>query len=859
MKKEEQLDRLLYKIILASLLHDIGKVYERSKEELDSYFVKKNCDIYQPYEKNKGYYTHKHVLYTVKFIEDNIEAIPWFFREDEKEEISLINLAGKHHKPESIYQLIISVADRLSSGYERRSYDDQSLSISGETSADIPLLSIFEDIDFSVNKKEEKQKVLEYGYQLDWLSPENIFPKSINEHKLVSSEHYRKIGQDFKEKFNRLPFIDRPHLWLECLNTLLMRNFIFVPSAIFGLDASGKFEKIQSDISLYDHLYFTASLSCALYLYHKNTNTLTEEEIKNHEREKFLFIEGNFYGIQKFIFSSGGETRKWAAKILRGRSFVVSLLTELVADYIMDELSLPYISLISSAAGKFLILAPNLEDIKGKLLGLEEAINDWFYENYYGEASIGLTYTVAKPSEFLTPDGYTALRRRLGKASEEKKFQKFDLRKYGGVYKDYFLKFSGLVPCKLCGKRPADKKVLAKEDIEICSICKDHVEIGEKIVKNELLLIFSSDGRKGLLLKPFLDRYQIDFKSKKEFIDFEKIDHIKHIWDISLYEDNTSSQNEKIYPKKFINAYVPKSESGQILTFEEIAERSLIREDGEVFGIRALGVFKADVDNLGDIFNKGFKENKRTFARYLALSRMLNLFFAYYLPYLCQQTYKNIYNVFCGGDDLFVLGPWVECYEFVKKVNEDFKKFVCYNECFSISGGFILIKPNLPVLEIAERSEEALSYSKNLGKKKLTIFGEAIPWESIEKLEKLRVYLYNNYKEERFTRAFLYKLNSILEMVIEEETLIEEAKKSNITGVPYKKISSLLWPSLLYYFAIRNFRPNKQLSKEGQTKEIEEFLITLKKGLEEHRRNFKLPLWQILYLTRRAKDGEEGD
>jgi CRISPR-associated protein Csm1 len=42
-----------------------------------------------------------------------------------------------------------------------------------------------------------------------------------------------------------------------------------------------------------------------------------------------------------FLFAAGGEIRKQAAKLLRGRSFQVSLFTELTALRLLDELALP--------------------------------------------------------------------------------------------------------------------------------------------------------------------------------------------------------------------------------------------------------------------------------------------------------------------------------------------------------------------------------------------------------------------------------------------------------------------------------------------------------------------------------------
>lgn len=49
-------------------------------------------------------------------------------------------------------------------------------------------------------------------------------------------------------------------------------------------------------------------------------------------------IGGDFYGIQNFIFSDSGEAGKHRSKILRGRSFAVSLLCELTADMICRKI-----------------------------------------------------------------------------------------------------------------------------------------------------------------------------------------------------------------------------------------------------------------------------------------------------------------------------------------------------------------------------------------------------------------------------------------------------------------------------------------------------------------------------------------
>ncbi|MDL1957529.1 MAG: type III-A CRISPR-associated protein Cas10/Csm1 [Candidatus Desulfofervidus auxilii] len=854
-------DKILYKIILASLLHDIGKVYLRAQKDLPSNFVKENRDLYQPFF--KGHYTHTHVLYTAKFIEDFRKFIPEYFLQSESADYSLINLAASHHKPNSPWQLIICEADKLSSAYERREFEEKVILKKGETSTDIPLLSLFEDIRFDNRWKEDKLENYHFAYKIAKLSPENIFAQERTT-ELASQKLYQEIINSFEEGFKRLPFKkERVDLWLESLTALMLEHFLFIPSATVGLSSTSTFEKIPSDISLYDHSYFTASLASTLYLYHKKTNSLNENQIKNRNLRKFLFIEGNFYGIQKFIFSSGGETRRWAAKLLRGRSFMVSLYTELVAEYILKKLELPFVSLLSSAAGKFLILAPNFEEVKVKLKNIEQKINDWLYEHYYGETSIGLVFVEAKPSDLLYSEGYNKLMKLLGRRSEERKYEKFDLTRYGGVKKDYFDKFSEYGVCKLCGKRPAVKEEIfirkgQEEKIAVCLICNDQIKFGEKLVKNRYLLVYSHKTENTISSVPILDFFYIEFKNDLKLCE-EKLRNLNllHVWDLSFQKDEIETNCITLYPKKFINAYIPRdSSSKEILTFEELSRLSLKKKDGRFYGIDALGVLKADVDNLGIIFYRGFRETKRTFSRYLSLSRMLNFFFAYYLPYLCQKDFKNIYNVFCGGDDLFIIGPWYECYKFALKVNELFRKYVCENPAFTLSAGYVLTKPNLPITELAKRSERALKFAKNMGKNRLYIFKKDIMWTDIPELENLKTYLENLYEKEILSRTYLYKLNEIIEMVSKAKKMMNEAKEGKQIEVSLaylaKELKSLIWPSLFYYFTVRNFDKKRLLKKEERSREMEKFLIRIKEALENYREAFRLPLWQILYSTRRV-------
>ena len=78
-------------------------------------------------------------------------------------------------------------------------------------------------------------------------------------------------------------------------------------------------------ISLYDHLKTTAAIASCSYLF--------DNESDSKDKNKFIIINGDISGIQKFIYrvSSPQEAQSGMSKRLRGRSIYISLLNEDIA------------------------------------------------------------------------------------------------------------------------------------------------------------------------------------------------------------------------------------------------------------------------------------------------------------------------------------------------------------------------------------------------------------------------------------------------------------------------------------------------------------------------------------------------
>jgi len=139
---------------------------------------------------------------------------------------------------------------------------------------------------------------------------------------------------------------------------------------------------VKPEVALYDHARTTAALAAALWRWHAargQTDDAAARALRDrsdYAEDKLLLIQGDFFGIQNFVFATGGETRKQAAKLLRGRSFQVALFTELAALRLLDELALPPTSQVLNAAGKFLIVAPNTSEVQEALSKLREEHSD---------------------------------------------------------------------------------------------------------------------------------------------------------------------------------------------------------------------------------------------------------------------------------------------------------------------------------------------------------------------------------------------------------------------------------------------------------------------------------------------------
>jgi len=847
------------KIALAGLLHDIGKLVQGCLP-LSAEYRNNNADLYQPFK--DGHHTHIHALYTAAFIEQFADKLPPQLNSaDWGNGDILLNLAAKHHRPETPMQWIVTMADRISSGLDRAMLNSGD-AIHFKDFKKTRLLPLFEKL--GRETKGDSLAAHDWMYPLAPLRADTVFPvRKTRAGQAEADKEYQDLFDIFTEHLAKLRHRDSDiGLWLDHFDSLLKTCLAFVPAARAG--------KIVPDVSLYDHCRTTAGIASALYLYHLQTDTLQEQKIQDRAEKKFLLVTGDFYGIQKFIFASGGDVRKYRSKLLRGRSFAVSLFSELAADLLCDKIGLSSLSILFNAAGKFTLLAPNTEQARQAVQEVETSINDWLIDIAYGEASLGLAMTEACPEQFQAGE-YGELHDRHMDAVHEKKELKINLEQYSGPvpgYQDSFNRGTGGL-CGLCGKRPAteeassDRTVLGISTVDACPVCRDHVLLGSFIVRNKWLAILDTpDTPSGQgLLAPIFARYQIAFTGPEAAMPSGRI---RRLWQVNINEDGTLFSEVTMRP---LNGYIPLYAAGDIAhpllcdtdgdqseeiregapkTFNHLARLARHGQEsgGAPAGTEALGILKADVDNLALLMGCGLPEDQYTVTRLATLSRQLDGFFSIYLPMLLKNNprFNNVYTVFAGGDDLFLIGPWNTVSSLALYLRQQFHRYVCENTGITFSAGITVHKPGVPVDRMALSAEVALEEAKQKpGKDSVSMFGQTVGWNDfaalLDKQQTMHKWLELGY----ISPAMMYRFNHLIELAGREKHVLAHQQ------VYMDDLDAMKWRAMFHYSVARNAAPGQ---KKDRRKEAMDEVLQMGAWMEQYGAATRIPLWHLLYDRR---------
>ena len=775
MKKE------LNSITLAAFLHDVGKLYQRCGDEKLTHFNESYCPEY------KGHISHIHAGFTAQFFDnEQVENLfkPFEISKDDADK-RIQNISANHHKPSNFYEWIVASADRLASGFEREKFTNYENLTAEEEKQQFDykkarLISIFSRIMSNPNLK---------YYKIKKLSPD-IFPIDLTQKQKEEAEReYQNLRDDFENDLNKLNNEGNFKNFYNALLTLFEKYFWCIPSSSFNTLA---------DVSLFDHMKTTASIATALFVYHKEKGNTSPEILENYssDENKFVLVQGDFSGIQDFIFSKFGESNKYMAKILRAKSFYVSIFTEIAAYLIINEFKTNSSSIILNAGGKFTLLLPRINNYKGKINKIKKEINDYFAKINYCQTLFNIAFTELSGKDFTKG----RFGEKLKELSHKLAIDKLKPEIKSPVFKEYLSEVSkaGGV-CTIDGFRPKEKC----EDYS--SLSKMFMKIGLKLPKSNFINIYFSNNGEFQL---FEDKITFNLSLNPEK-DADLIFKINPDENFTGYAEKMLAYYVPIFTKEEVNSKkfdeINEKEDfveGGIKTFYHIAADSkniILGEKGkEKFkGKSFLGILKADIDNLGNIFSKGF--DNVNIAKISSLSRMLDYFFTAWLPKTIKEKYKSIYTVFAGGDDLFLIGAYNQIVDLSKEISQHLKKYVAENPNIHISAGIILKKPQVPVYQMAEEAENALEMSKqNKGKNSVTLFDVTVKWDEylnlLDYCKKI-----DEFFEKGVSTGYIYNILKYIEMS-------EKLKDNNLS---FKDRRNALWIAHLNYNTVRNYKDEK--------------------------------------------------
>ncbi len=729
-----------------ALLHDIGKVLYRSSSMDGRSHSISGTDFVKRFTDNK----------------DILDCIRYHHWKEIKD--------APLEKDSPAY--IVYISDNISSGADRRDIEGEARS---GFERNRPLESVFN----LLNNRNGNKAYIPGEVENTVKYPEIVTPRNF-------APEYSRIVSDFADGLSGISFEPQ---YINSLIELCEAYLSYVPSSTDLGQAA--------DISLFDHSRITAAIASCIALY-------AESRGITDYREEYFIKEKNFYdekafrvfsmdisGIQQFIYTISS---KGALKGLRARSFYLEILLENVADEILTRCKLTRANLLYTGGGHAYILLPNTGEARQAIENTIKTINRKLISSFgtrlfiaYGSEACSANELMSKTSD---PESYINIFR-----SVSSQISAMKLRRYSA--EDLRLLNSGRMDeegreCTVCG---VSSDLIYRDETYMCRMCSVFADISGDLIRKDYVfavlngrgngtsLPMVSSGEKNLYLAP------MKCEDAKRLLNNspEKV--------VRIYSKNLFRTGLSLAAKLWMGDYAAKNEDGSLKTFIELAKCSK--------GIQRIGILRADVDNLGTAFVRGFirdndEENKyryETISRTATLSRSLSLFFKYHINNLMENPEyslagkkgkRNVVVVYSGGDDLFIVGAWDEVLSAAVDIRNAFRRYT--DGALTLSAGLAVYDEKYPISLMAEETAELEQRAKqhehkNGTKNSISLFGlehdngslvdrHTYDWDTFE--EKVLGEKYTAIKTffesgEDYGNAFLYNILRLLRQAEKEK------------------------------------------------------------------------------------------
>jgi len=826
-------------LILAAWLHDIGKFYQRAGYKLDD----TNDSFAKEYLGRKrkvgqgpeAYYTHLHAIFSDKFIRENLSVLS----------VSG-TLAALHHSPDNAatdrmryLAKLITLADWMASGERRaRESDEDREGYQAE-----PLISIFSYLQLDDEDGAKKREIPPAYVPLVALDStlENLFPVKEKREAFSAGDgqkSYQELWQQFLADVSRLKNFD-PEDLLRQIPFLLEKFTLTIPASTID----------NPDLSLYHHLKSTAAIASCLYKLDLGEEIIDsifdeiralpvkpyKEKEKSAEilkqlnlikREDFLLVSGDISGIQDFIYSVTSEK---ALKGLRGRSFYLQLISEIVARKILAEFNLTEANLIYCGGGHFHILLPRKDGAEEKLIAMKEKLDSILLQAHRGKLALILEWVPIRYADFFI-DFATIWEVATAKTGQLKR------RKFASLFtspykENHFQQILGPYDvggerpaCEICGEeleREREETGTETEEAEdteeaekICPLCQSFIFLSEDLNRSVAINIniwqredeITPEITAVKTWKDILSALGFDCRFWKRRKEKEKEEEREPGYLKEYLIFNSTNFAGKFAGYKFIAHKITGPDGETTLTLENMAEAA--------DGIKRWGVLRADIDRLGRIFAEGLGDD-RTISRMSMLSGLLSLYFNARLNHLSKIMEKSdeimplkynqnktpldyIYIVYSGGDDLFLIGPWSFLPSLAASIAEDFNRFTCTQLTLS-AGIYLAPSEKFPLYQAAREAGNAEEAAKRAGRNQVTFLERPLSWTKLKEAKEVA---------ERIRNLIEGKANENIEDITARHNLLQGQKK----GV--KEVPRALLTILYDGYKEREMRLRGEISME---------------------------------------------
>ncbi|WP_176837618.1 type III-A CRISPR-associated protein Cas10/Csm1 [Fusobacterium hominis] len=652
------------KLILATLMHDIGKIIYRSgcsdNHSHSGYeFLKNKCKIKDIDILNAVRYHHSKDLKKAKLDKNDIAYVAY-------------------------------VADNIAAAVDRRKNDDEKFGFKKEA----PLETVFNILNGNKEKFFYKGKMLSENSGLN-------FPVCNNEKYNFSEDLYRKIIFQIKTVIEHIDYTTE---YLNSLLTLLEGGLSYVPS-------STSLTELR-DISLYDHMKITAAIATCIDLYMIENKCDDYKKIlfydaqKFYEEKAFLLYSLDISGIQNFIYTISS---KGALKGLRARSFYLEFMSEHIIDEILSHLGLSRANLIYSGGGHAYFLLPNTPNTKRILDEIERKNNQWFIHNFDTSLYIAGAYTECSAS-FLQniPEGsYSKLYLDISKKISKKKSHRYGVEDIMYLNsKEYLYERE----CNICKKND----ILDEEGR--CSICSGLDRLGKELTKKSFFLVLNNQIKNSLPLPQNKYLYILNDENKvKQIMESDTFER--------CYTKNSLYTGKKVSTKLWVGDYNTNNTFEDFAKKATGIERiAILRADVDNLGQTFVHGFENDQGTKNVTLTRTAALSRqltlffKLHINYI-LSHNENIFF----DEEKKDKSRDVAIVYSGGDDVFLVGSWNDVIEAYMDIRDNFRKFT--QNTLTISAGIGIYSHSFPINNMAKEVGTLEGSSKELeGKDGITLF-----------------------------------------------------------------------------------------------------------------------------------------